>query len=118
MRLRNDAQMMLAAMEARGELKAPLEYPSELPHEIGELPREIGELPREIGDEPPAKRAMLSGSGGVDADADAADAADAADGFAPVTREAAELQRVEAAAMLDAEEARLAEERETRERIR
>ena len=104
MRLRNDAQMMLAAMEVRGELKAPLEYP-----------REIGELPREIGDEPPAKRAMLSGSGGVDADADAADAAD---GFAPVTREAAELQRVEAAAMLDAEEARLAAEREPRERIR
>ena len=29
-RLRNDAQTMLAAMEARGDLQAPLEYPEEL----------------------------------------------------------------------------------------
>lgn len=90
-RLRNDAQMLLAAMEARGELEPVLEYPSELPPEPT--------------DEPAPKRQQLEG---VE--------------FAPMTREAAELRRAEAAAAseaaeaaLEAEEARLAQERAERE---
>ena len=94
-RLRNDAQTMLAAMEARGDLEAPLEYPEELP---------------------PAKRQQLGGEESAEA------AASYDTGAVPMTREEHEAETLRQAmreeqhaaqlAALEAEQQREAEHAE------
>jgi len=103
-KLRNAAQQMLAAMEKKGELDAPAQYPdaSSVPDGDGSLEElEMSQLAELHAAEPPAKRQMLGGGA----------AGSAADGAASVGYRAMTREEHMAAAAAEAKAAAAAAER-------